>query len=56
MAYGASRPRSENTAYDSKNVADELLTDGAMDYMPKPLSVEGLVKKVETILRKKGKI
>jgi DNA-binding response OmpR family regulator len=44
------------TAYDSKNVADELLAAGAIDYMAKPIIAKTLHKKVETILRKKGKL
>jgi DNA-binding response OmpR family regulator len=44
------------TAYDSKSVADEVMAAGAVDYLPKPIPPNALQKKVELILRKRGKL
>lgn len=39
------------TAYDSQQIADEVIEEGAVDYMPKPLQLDILKRKVETILK-----
>ncbi|MFH1768036.1 MAG: response regulator [Candidatus Omnitrophota bacterium] len=43
------------TAYDSAAVAAQVIKEGAVDYMTKPIVAETLMLKVENILSPKGK-
>ena len=43
------------TAWDSAQVADEVIKEGATDYIVKPVTLETLKLKVKNILEKKGK-
>jgi len=43
------------TAWDSTQVAEEVVKEGALDYIPKPITVDTLKLKMKTILEKKGK-
>jgi len=44
------------SAYDSKEVADEALKAGAIDFIPKPTSIEALGLKIRQILSQIGKV
>lgn len=43
------------TGWDSARIAEEVIRKGAIDYIPKPFSVEVLEEKVKSILIKKDK-
>ena len=43
------------SAYDSQDVADEALKNGAVDFIHKPQTIEGIERKVKEILKKIGK-
>lgn len=43
------------SAYDSHDIADEALKAGAVDFIPKPHTLEGIERKVRDILKKIGK-
>jgi len=43
------------SAYDSTDVADEALRVGAVDFVHKPQTIEGIERKVKDILKKIGK-
>lgn len=43
------------TAWDSPKVADDLIKEGALDYMVKPIEADHVMIKVKNILEKKGK-
>ncbi len=43
------------SGYDSSEVADEALRAGAVDFIHKPQTVEGIERKVRDILKKIGK-
>ncbi|UCC95689.1 MAG: response regulator [Candidatus Omnitrophota bacterium] len=43
------------TAWDSAQVADEVIREGALDYIPKPIMLETLKIKIKNILEKKGR-
>lgn len=43
------------TAYDSCEIADEVLKAGAVDYIHKPLTIEGMERRVKEILIQMGK-
>lgn len=43
------------TAWDSPKVADDLIKEGALDYMVKPIAADHVMIKVKNILGKKGK-
>jgi DNA-binding NtrC family response regulator len=43
------------SAYDSTDIADEALRVGAVDFMHKPETIEGIERKVKDILKKIGK-
>ena len=43
------------TAWDSVQVADEVISEGATDYIVKPVMLETLKLKIKNILDKKGK-
>lgn len=43
------------TAWDSAQVAEEAIKEGAIDYIPKPISLDILKIKIKNILEKKGK-
>ena len=44
------------TAWDSAQVAEEAIKEGATDYIPKPVTLDILQAKVKTILGKKRKL
>jgi DNA-binding response OmpR family regulator len=43
------------TKYDSQEVADKVITEGAAEYIPKPFSLKVVGEKVRGILEEKGK-
>ena len=43
------------TAWDSAQIADEVIKEGAIDYISKPVVLETIRLKVKPILQKKGK-
>lgn len=43
------------SAYDSNDIADEALKAGAIDFIHKPQTVEGIQRKVKEVLKKIGK-
>lgn len=42
------------TAWDSVQIAEEVIKEGALDYIPKPIELETLRMKVKDVLGKKG--
>jgi len=43
------------TAWDSVQIANEVIEEGAIDYISKPVILETIKLKVKNILEKKGK-
>lgn len=43
------------SAYDSSEIADEVLKAGAIDFIHKPQTCEAIERKVRDILKKTGK-
>lgn len=43
------------SAYDSSDIADEAMRAGAVDFIHKPQTIEGIERKVKDILKKIGK-
>ncbi|MCX5696586.1 MAG: response regulator, partial [Candidatus Omnitrophica bacterium] len=43
------------SGYDSNDIADEALKAGAVDFIHKPQTVEGIQRKVKEVLKKIGK-
>lgn len=44
-----------STAWDSTQIADEVIKEGAADYITKPIKLETLKEKIRSILERKGK-
>ena len=43
------------TGWDSAQVAGQVVKEGALDYIPKPITLDTLKIKIKNILEKKGK-
>lgn len=43
------------SGYDSNDIVKQLLKEGVVDYVPKPIDIKILYRKVRDILKKKGK-